>query len=137
VRLARERAELRIVADQVGAPTSAQVIAESLVAIVRQRVTALPELFARAHGLVHLACAGETSWHGFATAIVERLKDRGVALKAERIVPIPSSDYPTKARRPQNSRFDQTRLRDVFGISTPLWSDALAFELDKLASEGV
>jgi dTDP-4-dehydrorhamnose reductase len=136
VRLAREREELRIVADQIGAPTSARVIADSLARIVNRQTTALPELFARAGGLVHLACAGETSWHGFATAIVERLKSRGVALKAERIVPILSVDYPTKAQRPRNSRFDQTRLREVFGLTLPHWGEALTVELDELAREG-
>jgi dTDP-4-dehydrorhamnose reductase len=86
---------------------------------------------------VHLACAGETSWHGFAAAIVERLKSRGVAFKAERIVPILSADYPTKARRPRNSRFDSSRLRDVFGLTLPHWTDALAVELNELARIGV
>jgi dTDP-4-dehydrorhamnose reductase len=136
VRLARERQELRIVADQIGAPTSARVIADAIVAIVRQQAAALPELFARSGGLVHLACTGETSWHGFATAIIEGLKSHGVALKAERVVPIMTADYPTKARRPQNSRFDQTRLRQVFGLALPHWSDALAVELDEFVREG-
>jgi dTDP-4-dehydrorhamnose reductase len=135
-RLARERRELRIVADQIGAPTSARVIADSLARMIGQQNGALPELFARSGGLVHLACAGETSWHGFATAIVERLKSCGVVLKAERIVPILTADYPTKAQRPRNSRFDQTRLREVFGLASPHWSDALAVEVDALAQEG-
>ena len=132
VRLAREREELRIVADQIGAPTSARVIADCVATMISQGGTALPELFARSGGLVHLACAGETSWHGFATAIVERLKSRGVTLKAERIVPIRTADFPTKAQRPHNSRFDQTRLREVFGITPPLWIDALAAEIDDM-----
>jgi dTDP-4-dehydrorhamnose reductase len=133
VRLARERQELRIVADQIGAPTSARVIADTLASVIGRHTPALPEVFAQAGGLVHLACAGETSWHGFATAIVERLKSCGVALKAERIVPILTADYPTKARRPHNSRLDQTRLRHVFGIMTPLWTEALPAEIDELA----
>jgi dTDP-4-dehydrorhamnose reductase len=132
VRLARERGELRIVADQIGAPTSARVIADCVAMMISQGGTALPELFAQSGGLVHLACAGETSWHGFATAIVERLKSRGATLKAERIVPIRTADFPTKAQRPRNSRFDQTRLREVFGITPPLWIDALAVEIDEM-----
>jgi len=135
VRLAHERQELRIVADQIGAPTSARVIADAVMAIVRQQAAALPELFARSGGLLHLACSGETSWHGFATAIIGGLKSRGVALKAERVVPILTADYPSKARRPQNSRFDQTRLRQVFGLALPHWSDALAVELDEFVRE--
>jgi dTDP-4-dehydrorhamnose reductase len=131
VRLAREREELRIVADQIGAPTSARVIADCIAMMIGQHATALPGLFAQSEGLVHLACAGETSWHGFATAIIERLKSCGVGLKAERIVPILSIDYPTKAQRPHNSRFDQTRLREVFGLALPHWGDALALELEE------
>jgi dTDP-4-dehydrorhamnose reductase len=136
VRLARERQELRIVADQIGAPTSARVIADSLARMISQQTASLPRLFARADGLVHLACASETSWHGFATAIVERLKSGGATFKAERILPILSVDYPTKAQRPRNSRLDQTRLREVFGLTLPHWSDALAIELDELVRAG-
>jgi dTDP-4-dehydrorhamnose reductase len=84
---------------------------------------------------VHLAACGETSWHGFACAIVEGLKARGVALAAERIVPIASEDYPTKARRPRNSRLDLSRVQSIFGIAPPSWQDALAPELDRLARD--
>jgi dTDP-4-dehydrorhamnose reductase len=132
IRLARERGELRIVADQIGAPTSARVVADCVAMMISQGATALPELFARSGGLVHLACAGEISWHGFATAIIEGLKSCGVALKVERVVPIRATDYPTKAQRPHNSRFDQTRLREVFRITPPSWIDALAVEIDEL-----
>jgi dTDP-4-dehydrorhamnose reductase len=135
VRLAREREELRIVADQIGAPTSARVIADCVAMMISQHATTLPELFAQSGGLVHLACAGETSWHGFATAIIERLKFRGVAFKVESVVPIRTADYPTKAQRPHNSRFDQRRLREVFRITPPLWIDALAAEIDELVRE--
>ena len=136
VRLAREKKDLRVVSDQVGAPTPARVIADSVATIIGRHAAGLPEVFARSGGLVHLACTGETSWHGFATAIVKGLKVRGVELTAERIVPILSADYPTKVRRPHNSRFDQTRLRQMFGITPPHWSDALCAELDELAREG-
>lgn len=75
---------------------------------------------------MHVAAAGETSWHGFATAIVEGLKAPGVPFKAEAIVPIRTQDYPTKAKRPANSRLDPTLLQRVFGTTTPDWQDALA-----------
>jgi len=135
VRLARERQELRIVADQIGAPTSARAIANCVALIIGQNTTALPELFARSGGLVHLACTGETSWHAFASTIIDHLKSRGVAIKAERIVPILTAEYPSKAQRPHNSRLDQTRLRDVFGITAPLWTEALTAEIDELVLE--
>ncbi len=134
-RLAAERPELRIVADQVGAPTSARVIADGIARIVTEHAPDLPRRFASADGLVHLAAAGETSWHGFANAIVEGLKARGAALKTQSIVPIRTQDYPTKAKRPANSRLDLTRLQRVFGVRTPQWQQALAAELDVLARE--
>ncbi|MBV9239815.1 MAG: dTDP-4-dehydrorhamnose reductase [Xanthobacteraceae bacterium] len=134
-RLAAERPELRIVADQVGAPTSAQVIADSIATLVAKHASDLPRRFAAADGLVHLAAAGETSWHGFATAIVDGLRARGAPLKAQSIVPIRTEDYPTKTKRPANSRLDLTRLQRVFGVTTPHWSQALAAELDVLARE--
>jgi len=125
-RLAAERPELRIVADQVGAPTSAQVIADGIATIVAEHTSDLPHRF---------AAAGETSWHGFATAIIDGLRARGAPLKAHSIVPIRTEDYPTKAKRPANSRLDMTRLQRVFGVTTPHWSQALAAELDVLARE--
>jgi dTDP-4-dehydrorhamnose reductase len=131
-RLAGERSELRIVADQLGAPTPARVIADGLVQILMAGRADLPAAFAAARGLVHLAARGETSWHGFACAIVEGLRARGVALKANSIVPIGTSDYPTKAKRPANSRLALARLREVFNVTTPQWDAALAVELDAL-----
>jgi len=135
VRLARERRELRIVADQIGAPTSARAIARAVATIVGEDGVALPQTFARAGGIVHLACSGETSWHGFAAAIVEGLTARGIMVEVESIVAIRTEDYPTKAHRPRHSRFDQTWLRQVFGIELPAWADALAVELDALAAD--
>jgi dTDP-4-dehydrorhamnose reductase len=131
-RLAKERKELRIVADQIGAATSARVIAHAVAEILS------PDLigrFARSGGVVNVVCAGETSWHGFAAAIVAGLKSRGVKLAVENIVPIGTGDFPTKAKRPGNSRLDLSRLKEVFGIVTPSWSDALDVELDELARE--
>ena len=134
-RLARERTELRIVADQIGAPTSAALIGDVVAGMLLEGSEGLREYCAGAGGLVHLAASGETSWHGFASAIVGGLKARGVALAVERIVPIATEDYPTKARRPHNSRLDMTRLQTLFGITPPPWQIALAPELDRLARE--
>jgi dTDP-4-dehydrorhamnose reductase len=134
-RLAQERAQLRIVADQFGAPTSARLIAGAVAGIIATTNAALAERFAAAGGVVNLAASGETSWHGFAVAIVDGLKARGVALAVDAVVPIATADYPTKARRPTNSRFDLMRLRQVFGIELPGWNEALATELDRLAEE--
>ncbi len=136
VRLAREREELRIVADQVGAPTSAAVIADTLAAFFASP-GGLSSVIERTDGLVHVAAAGSTSWHGFATAIVEGLRERGVPLKVERVLPIGTADYPTKAQRPGNSRLDLSRLSRVLGRSTPDWSTGLDAVLDELVASGI
>ena len=84
----------------------------------------------RKGGVVNLVCAGETSWHGFASAIVSGLKSRGATLAVETIVPIATADFPTKAKRPANSCLDLSRLKNEFGVTTPNWRDALIPELD-------
>ena len=134
-RLARERAELRIVADQIGAPTSAALLADAVTDIVAAGLDALRVRAFAARGLAHLAAAGETSWHGFACAIIEGLRARGVKLAVERTFPIRTEEYPTRAKRPHNSRLDMSRVRDVFGLTPMTWPAALAPELDALAAE--
>ena len=76
----------------------------------------LAKRFVAADRLVHPTAVGQTSWHGFASAIVEGLNARGTPLKVRSIVPIRSQDYSTKARRPANSRLDLARLQRVFGM---------------------
>jgi dTDP-4-dehydrorhamnose reductase len=133
--LARERKELRVVTDQIGAPTSAALIGDVVTGMLAGGCDALRERCKRSGGVVHMAASGEVSWHGFASAIVEGLKARGVKLAAEQVVPISTDQYPTKARRPRNSRLDLTRLQSVFGITPAHWQDALMPELDRLAQE--
>jgi dTDP-4-dehydrorhamnose reductase len=134
-RLARERAELRIVADQIGAPTSAALIADTIARMLSDGIESLRARCTQSGGLVHVAAAGATSWHGFACAIVEGLRERGIRLAAERVAPISTDQYPTKARRPLNSRLDLTRLQSAFGMMPPHWQMALSPELDQLAAE--
>ena len=134
-RLARERSELTIVADQIGAPTSAALLADSVAAMVAGGLDALRAQALAAGGLVHLAAAGETSWHGFACAIVEGLRARSIKLTAERVLAIRTEDYPTRAKRPRNSRLDLARLRKLFGLTPMTWREALSPELDALAAE--
>ncbi|PPQ15105.1 dTDP-4-dehydrorhamnose reductase [Bradyrhizobium sp. AC87j1] len=129
-RLAMERRELRIVADQIGAPTTARTIANAIADIVLPNLSNLNELFARKGGVVNLVCAGEASWHGFASAIVAGLSSRGLKLEVERVIPIATADFPTKAIRPGNSRLDLSRLKKQFGVTTPHWQEALSVELD-------
>jgi len=132
VRLAGEREELRIVADQIGAPTTADAIARAMVAMLQLTDEDVAAMFESRGGVVNLVCAGETSWHGFATAIVSGLKARGAQFAVKQIVPIASSEFPVKAKRPSNSRLDLTRLRERFDIVMPTWQQALDRELDAL-----
>ncbi len=131
-RLAGERKELRIVADQFGAPTSARIIADAVVKILRKELSGSREPFKHEDGLLHLSASGEISWHGFADAIIGGLRRRGVKLETERLIAIATSEYPTKATRPKNSRLDHRRLNERYGIVMPSWQAALAQELDEL-----
>lgn len=137
IRLAQERPELRIVADQVGAPTSARVIAQGVVAILRGRSHQIAKAFSSADGLVHMAASGETSFHGFATAIIKGLRSRGVKLVVGNIEAIETKDYPTKAMRPLNSRLDMRRLEQAFELKMPTWQDALDAEFNDLFASAV
>jgi len=136
-RLAAERKELRIVADQIGAPTTARSIAGATARILQDNLGALDRLFVEKGGVVNLVCAGETSWHGFAEAIVGGLRTRGLALSVEAVHPISTSEFPTKAARPANSRLNLGRLRDSFGITMPHWRDALTVELDEFVRPNI
>lgn len=135
IRLARERPELRVVSDQIGAPTSARSIAAAVMKLVEGDAGTTLKNFARGGGVVHLTNSGSTSWHGFTAKIVEGLRARDVALKVGEVLPIATKDYPTKAVRPTNSRMDLTRLKQVFGVVTPSWQDALETELEAFVRE--
>jgi len=119
-KLLAERDELRVVDDQIGAPTWATSIAEATAALVRRWQAGTPG----AWGLYHFSAGGATSWFGFAEAIAAHLATQN-RLRA-RLLPIPSSDYPTPAPRPSNSRLDCTRLQREWGVSLPDWRAALA-----------
>ena len=129
MRLAKERKELKVVDDQVGAPTSARLIAEATaVAIAASFVDGVLDLdrFRQMGGLYHLTAAGRTTWYGFAQAIL--LDKEGVA----KLSPIPTSGYPTPARRPQNSMLDNDRLKKQFGFSLPDWKVGLKLCMEEL-----
>jgi dTDP-4-dehydrorhamnose reductase len=134
-RLAREGEELRIVTDQIGAPTSADLVASALTSMLTGDLDLFRRRCSQCNGIVHLSSTGETSWYGFACAIVEGLRRRGIVLNVKRIIPIRTEDNPPPARRPHNSRLDLTRLRDVFAITPAHWRGALETELDVLAME--
>jgi dTDP-4-dehydrorhamnose reductase len=132
-RLAAARKELRIVSDQFGAPTSARAIANVVMKILAPRDASFIERLSPRCGVINISCSGETSWHGFAAAIVSGLRERGVEVEAERVLPITTDQYPTKAMRPRNSRMDLRRLAEIFGVKTMPWREELEIELDELA----
>lgn len=118
-RLLQEKPELRVVADQIGAPTWAGTIANSTLALIQRWQTSQVTNW----GTYHLSAQGETSWFGFAQAIGEALRQQGKPCAD--LLPIPSSDYPTPAARPLNSRLDCSRLQRDWGVSQPDWQTAL------------
>ena len=127
-RLMRERPELKIVADQIGAPTWCRSIADATAQVLAQVNSPLvgadkPQPW----GVYHMTNGGETSWHGFAQAIL----DLDAPESATRLLPIPSSDYPTPARRPLNSRLNNDKMERVFGVRLPDWRVALRLCMDK------
>ena len=134
-RLAREREELRIVSDQIGAPTPARVIAQTVARLLNVGAPDLARSFAAADGLLHLTANGDTSWHGFAARIVSGLRTRGIPLKVRAVLPIATAEYLARAKRPKNSRLALDRLSRLFGIITPQWEAALDPELDELTQE--
>ncbi|HEX7971310.1 MAG TPA: dTDP-4-dehydrorhamnose reductase [Thiobacillus sp.] len=131
-RLMRERPELKIVADQIGAPTWCRDLAEATAQVLSQ-INAPASEFGQAEpwGVYHMSNAGETSWHGFAQAI--QALDGADA--SAHLVPIPSSEYPTPARRPPNSRLNNDKLERTFGLRLQDWRTALALCVD--AGSGV
>ena len=119
-RLLREKDEIRVVSDQIGAPTSAAALAAATAELLgRHRREALGE----ASGLYHATAAGHTSWHGFAAEIA-RLEHAHLPT-TPRVVPIPSSAYPSPARRPKNSRLSNEKLRRTFAVVLPSWEECL------------
>jgi len=128
-RLIKEKDALKVVADQIGAPTSAELVAD-VSAIAIAKTSSDPRLC----GVYHLAPAGETSWHGYAVEIATWLQRQGIAITAqpEKIEAIPTPEYPTPAARPLNSRLDCGSTQAVFGIARPDWRAALPHIIDEL-----
>ncbi|QXI21357.1 dTDP-4-dehydrorhamnose reductase [Pseudomonas iranensis] len=120
LRLAKNRETLSVIADQIGAPTGAELIADVTARAIEQ-VLFRPELA----GLYHLAAAGEVSWHGYASHVIDFAKANGEALAVTAINPIDTTAYPTPARRPLNSRLDTQKLRDNFSLHLPDWQSGV------------
>lgn len=132
LRLGAEREQLRVIADQFGAPTTAALIADVTAHIVARYLRSDKASFPA--GLYHLAAAGETTWHGYATEVLRYAAQRGVALKVDpsKIEAIPATAYPLPAPRPANSRLDTAKLRSTFGVHLPEWQQGIHYLLDQL-----
>jgi dTDP-4-dehydrorhamnose reductase len=129
LKLARERERLTVVDDQFGAPTGADLLAD----VTAHALRALHE-DPRKAGTYHVTAAGETSWHGYARFVVGQALQAAVALRLAPgdIAPVPSSAYPTPARRPHNSRLDTARFRSAFGLELPAWQRGVARMLEEV-----
>jgi dTDP-4-dehydrorhamnose reductase len=120
LRLAKDREALSVIADQIGAPSGADLIAD-VTALAIQQVHQRPELA----GLYHLAAAGEVSWHGYASLVIDFAKAQGEELAVTTVDPIETTAYPTPARRPLNSRLNTQKLRDNFSLHLPDWQSGV------------
>lgn len=130
LRLAAERHELKVVNDQMGAPTSAALIAD-LTAHLVARMRHDPKF---PFGLYHMSAAGETSWYDYARFLIERAEQAGrpLSLTSADVRPIATADYPTRARRPMNSRLDTRHFTDTFGLRLPPWQEGLDHILQQI-----
>jgi dTDP-4-dehydrorhamnose reductase len=129
LKLAAERERLTIIADQIGAPTGADLVADVTAHLVR---SVLADPAAHPGGLYHLAAVGETSWYDYASFIIDEARRRGMTFKVKEIVPIRSTDWQAPAVRPLNSRLDTTRLRTDFGLHLPDWQFGVMRLLDQI-----
>lgn len=121
LRLARERDQLRVIDDQIGAPTGAELLADVSAHALRSAF-GNPALA----GIYHLAPAGETSWYDYARFVIAEARANGEALAVQSIEAIPTSAYPTPAKRPNNSRLDTRKLRECFELHLPHWQDGVS-----------
>ena len=127
LKLAADRDQLRVVADQIGAPTPAAWIADTTTSILRKGV--------RGSGIWHLTAAGQTSWQQFAEAIFDEAMTLGLLTRRPVVHAITTADYPTPARRPAYSVLDTAALQRIYGITPPAWRDALRWTLREMASD--
>jgi dTDP-4-dehydrorhamnose reductase len=123
LRLAKERERLTVIDDQFGAPTGAELLSDVTAHAIRATLDD-----PRKAGLYHLVAGGETSWHGYARFVIEQARRAGVELHAtpETVDPVPTTAFPTPAKRPHNSRLNTERLQASFGLTLPHWQAGVA-----------
>jgi dTDP-4-dehydrorhamnose reductase len=123
LRLAKERDSLTVINDQIGAPTGADLLADVTAHAIR---TAMQR--AQVSGLYHLVAGGQTSWHGYASFVIDLARQAGIEIRVapEAIQPIPASAYPLPAPRPYNSRLNTEKFQNTFGMYLPNWQAGVA-----------
>lgn len=127
LRLAQSREKLDVVADQFGAPTGAELIADVTSRVIPAAVASPDKL-----GTYHLTASGETSWHGYASFIVDTARQLGVPLRVEKLNPIGSDAFPTPAARPRNSRLDCGKIANAFAVRLPDWRLGVSRVIEEL-----
>lgn len=132
LRLAAEKEQLNIVADQWGAPTSAALLADITAHLLREHQRCASGDFP--YGLYHLTASGETNWHQYASHVIEHARAAGqrVRVAASAVQPIATSNYPTPAQRPLNSRLSTHKLQQAFGLRLPEWQEGVNHILEQL-----
>lgn len=129
LRLAKERKELSVIDDQVGAPTGAELLADCTAHAIRVAMVK-PEVA----GLYHLVASDTTTWHDYAALVFEQARNAGIELAIEKLNAVPTTAYPTPARRPQNSRLNTEKFQQSFGLVLPAWDVGVKRMLAELFS---
>ena len=129
LRLFKEKESVKVVSDQWGSPTYAKDLAKAIVKILKSKHNS--------YGIYHFTNEGKTNWYEFAKAIYIRSKGMGIINRDIKIVPISSTEYPTKAKRPKNSYLSKDKIKRIFNIHINHWEDALNDFLDAVKFEGI
>lgn len=120
LKLAKDRETLSVIDDQFGAPTGAELIADSTAHAIRVAINN-----SGVAGIYHLIAAGETTWHAYASKVIEFARQHGAELKVQAINPVPTSAFPTPARRPGNSRLKTAKFQRTFALTLPDWTSGV------------
>jgi dTDP-4-dehydrorhamnose reductase len=132
LRLGSERETLHVVDDQLGAPTSARLVADITAQVLAQARGQFVPFLARHGGTLHVSCRGATTWHGLAVEVFQQARRHGAALRVQEVKPITSAEYGCLVQRPANSRLDCRHLRDCFGLIPPDWSTDLGLSVAEI-----
>jgi len=135
LRLAGDRSSLNVVGDQHGAPTSAELIADVTALCLQACLNIRQSIDEQdVSGIYHLAASGVTTWHSYAQYVITYASDQGLnlACRSDRVMAIPTAEYPTPAKRPANSSLDTTKLQTTFGLTMPSWEYHVRRTLDEI-----